>query len=448
LSILALISFAIVMSSLSALAQELVPLFPAEGESIRFSQLVEEGFQWAAPDGAVAFKIRMSGPDPVLSNIHLPTTASPLKLESVLESYFKPSTNYHWLVEITDGAGAGTVSTTISFAITDQTDLIPTPTPIGGPSTDPTPVPAVGLPRNLSFSPNDMPGFFADNFYILWDPPTAPSGVAFLYDILIQHEYATYQDEKRGLEVTSFSYKTATLEGIYYVYLRARVEGVGTSEIVTGQFQVKNQATLPTPTPVPQSPDISANQVADVLDVAMFAKSYKRRDGQVGFNPRADLFTDGIVDAKDLILFFSLYRKRESGVDAPQWLSVEIPVLGADYQPTGDEPIVVKLPPNEVHFGYASNSHALAELYRSIITFSEMSGVSQYYVTVRSELDSNYLLSFYTEKTSLFNDTENNQYVIIRLVPGDTLVFHVQAVGENLELRESSEALRLIIPSQ
>ncbi|MFB3788393.1 MAG: hypothetical protein ACE15F_18695 [bacterium] len=488
-------------------AQSLVLLYPPEGATVRFQDLVDFGFQWTAPPGATAFEVLLLPPTPSFPQpIHFPAGASPYRIDEAMASYLRSVLTdgvYQWRVEIMSGEGQGTVSGHVTFTMKYQSPLIPTPTPpgikptpagnldgtgkidagdlfilsrlwkvydpsielgpdlnrdslvdgrdlllyiqrYGNPAPVATPAPPLGVPRHLSFSPDSIVSIAeTPQLEIRWDRPSYPEGQPFLYDVLILRPDGN-SIEANGLAATSYKPFGAlmTLRGIYTVYVRARLAAGGDGNIVSGQFQVVlNKPVTPTPTPVPRNPDLSRDGRAGVLDLALFARAFGSRLGQIAFVPEADLIGDEKIDQYDLLLFYILYARREQQLPAPVWLYADVPVLDPDTC-QGTEKMRVAFPPNEITFGFSSKRCVLAELFGTVLAFSEIPGAADYFVTVRSETDPGYLLTFYTDgETKLVEK-------IVRFVPGDVLRVQVQAAGDSLRLGDSSDTLRLIIPSQ
>ncbi len=86
----------------SGLAQQLSPVYPSNGATIMFQDLVTRGFEWTAPPTATRFQIRLFGPDPFLSQVPFESTSSPIKVQSYLERYFPEGAVFLWHVEIVD----------------------------------------------------------------------------------------------------------------------------------------------------------------------------------------------------------------------------------------------------------------------------------------------------------------------------------------------------------
>lgn len=491
-------------------AQSLVPLYPPEGATVRFQDLVDFGFQWIAPPGATAFEVLLLPPTPSFPQpIHFPAGASPYRIDEAMASYLRSVLTdgvYQWRVEIMSGEGQGTVSGHVTFTMKNQSPLIPTPTPpgikptpagnldgtgkidagdlfilsrlwnvydpsielgpdlnqdsrvdgrdlllyiqrYGNPAPVATPAPPLGVPRHLSFSPDSIVSIAeTPQLEIRWDRPSYPEGQPFLYDVLILRPDGN-SIEAHGLPATSYKPfgVLMTLRGIYTVYVRARLAAGGDGNIVSGQFQVVlNKPVTPTPTPVPRNPDLSRDGRAGALDLALFARAFGSRLGQTAFIPEADLIGDGKIDHYDLLVFYILFSQRTQRLSAPVWLYADVPVLDPNNYcgKVGEDYTRVYFPPTELTFGISSKRCALAELFGSVLAFSEIPGAADYFVTVRSETDPGYLREFNTNgETKLVEKFD-------RFIPGDVLRVQVQAAGEGLRLGDSSDTLRLIIPSQ
>ncbi len=492
----------------AAPAQSLLPLYPSPGSTIRFQDLVDFGFQWAAPPGATAFEVLLVPPSTSFPQpIRFPAGASPYRIDEAMASYLRSLLTdgmYQWRVSITGGENVGTVSDYVTFNMKNQSPLIPTPTPpgikptpagnldgtgkidagdlfilsrlwkvydpsvelgpdlnqdsrvdgrdlllyiqrYGQPAPTATPAPPLGVPRNLSFSPDPIVSIAeTPQLEIRWDRPSYPEGQPFVYDVLILRPDGN-SIEATGLAATVYKPFSAiiTLTGKYTVHVRARLAAGGDGNIVTSQFQVVlNKPSTPTPTPVPRNPDLSRDGQAGTLDLALFSRAFGSRLGQAAFVPEADFIGNGKIDHYDLLLFYILFSQRGQQLGAPVWLYADVPVLDpVSCQGTGRWQRVA-FPPNEITFGLSSKRCVLAELYGTVLVFSEVPGAADYFVTVRSETDPGYLLTFYSN-----GETELVEK-IVRFVPGDVLRVQVQAAGEGLRLGDTSETLRLIIPSQ
>ncbi|HPP02861.1 MAG: hypothetical protein HPY51_01520 [Candidatus Omnitrophica bacterium] len=490
-------------------AQTLMPLYPGPGMTVRFQDLVDNGFHWAYPPGATAFEVLLLPPAASFPQpIRFPASVSPYRIDAAIVSYLRsvlPDGVYQWRVEITSGTGAGTVSDYVTFNLKNQSPLIPTPTPpvkptpagnldgtgkidagdifilsrlwkvfdpsiemgpdlnrdavvdgrdlllyiqrYGQPAPTATPAPPLGVPRHLTFYPNSIVSIAETPILeIRWDRPSYPEGQPFVYDVLILRPDGN-SIEATGLAATSYKpFGTLmTLTGKYTVHVRARLTGGGDGNIVSGEFQiVLNRPVTPTPTPVPRHPDLSGDGLAGVLDLSLFARAFGSWQGQEPFCPEADLIGDGKIDQYDLLVYYILYSRRYQQLAAPVWLYADVPVLdpATFCGRVGEDYTRVNFPPNELMLGFSSKLCVLAELYQTVLAFSEVPGAADYRVTVVSETDPGYFRAFYTNgETKLVERFD-------RFVPGDVLRVQVQAAGADRSVGESSEILRIIVPSQ
>lgn len=484
-------------------AQELTPVFPVDGSAIRFQELTIRGFDWTGPADAVKYQIRLFGPDPFLSQVPFETEKPPLKIQSIMERYFTDGSDFQWQIEQLDSANnVIRTSSLASFKISNQTTLIPTPTPAVWPTPsgdidgsarvdsrdlfilasfwiksdgslraadlnqdsqidrndlliyrerygkpgDPPPAQApIGVPRNLRFSPDSLVTIAeTPTMEIQWNAPAYPQSEGFVYDMLIVPPYGS-NIEYESIATTSIKpFQTMmTRIGIYTVYLRARLDGVGAGEIASAKFTIAySKPTTPTPTPVPQSANISGDSQTNALDVGSFLQTFNTYKGHMNFNSLADLHTDDKIDRQDLLLFQQYYQGRtQSAVDSPQWLKAEIPVIE---EPMIGVPSVYTavdlLPPYELKLGSSNVKIALAEALYLRLYFKPVAGAVDYFVSVYYK-NHDVRLDFFTGGQTSFTEK------LIPLGYDELISIEVQAAGEGLQLGQKSEPLWIVIPS-
>ncbi|MBN2329508.1 MAG: hypothetical protein JXR73_20370 [Candidatus Omnitrophica bacterium] len=488
----------LILAASSASAQEILHVYPAPGDSVLLQDLIEHGFEWQAPEGAQKFRLYIIGGDiPPNFKVDVETTT----YTQIFEQYsfwFKEGQTYTWTIAVLDASNNPTLfSDGAVFQIISDVSLIPTPTPLaqptpsgdidgsafvdhqdmfilssfwmktdgsmpagdlnqdsiinqndllvfhdrfGKPGDPPAPVSPIGKPRSLNYSPHAQVTISeTPTFEIQWSAPAYPQAGGFVYDILIIRPDG-YKIESKGIASTSYKpFKSIiTLTGLYSVYLQARLDGVGSSDIVSGQFEIVlfRQAQA-TPTPVPQTADISGDDEISALDAAVFAKTYNTYKGHVSFNSLADLQTDERIDRNDLLLFQSYYAKRERNLAPPTWISADIPVIvnGIPQEYNSVELIT----PYELQLGQTDPKLGLAESYYARLTFSAVPGAIDYYITVHYEKRERNL-DFFTGGQTTFTEK------LIPMGHDEVIAIEVQAAGEGLQLGEKSEALRVIIP--
>lgn len=482
----------------SGLAQQLSPVFPPNGATIKFQDLVTRGFEWTAPPAAKRFQIRLFGPDPFLSQVPFESTSSPIKVQSYLERYFPEGAVFQWHVEIVDeNKNILQTSEQFEFTISNITTLIPTPTPVvwptpsgdidgsakvdardlfilasswiksdgslrpadlnrdsvidrkdllfymdrfGKPGDPPPPMAPVGIPRDVRFSP-DFQVTIAETpqLEILWSIPAYPQTGGIVYDILIVPPYGSNM-EYRGIETNSLKpfQGMTTRIGPYMVFIQARLNGVGLSDIASGQFEIVYFKTpQPTPTPVPQTANISGDKQINALDVASFLLTFNTYKGHVKFNSAADLYTDAKIDRKDLLLFQQYYKDRERGLSAPVWKTAEVPVIVAGIPESYN--LVELLPPYELPVGQTNAKLGMAEAFFTRFSFSPVSGAIDYFVSIHY-VNNNNRLDFFTGGETAFTEK------LIPLGADEIIEIDVWAAGDGLQLGEKSETLRVLIP--
>lgn len=490
------------LASLSASAQSIVPVFPANGGTIGFQDLVIRGFEWTGPPDAVKYQIRLIGPDPFLSQVPFPAEESPLKIQSIMERYFPDGADFQWRIEqVAEDESVVATSDWASFKISNQTSLIPTPTPVvwptpsgdldgsarvdthdlfilaafwiksdgslraadlnqdstidrndlliyrerfGKPGDPPPPAAPVGIPSNLRFSPGAQVTIAeTPTLEIQWDVPAYPQSHGFVYDMLIIPPYGS-NIEYKGIAALSLKpFQTMmTRTGIYTVYLQARLDNVGASDITSGQFEiVYYKAATPTPTTVVQTANISGDNRTNALDVASFLQAFNTYKGHVKFNTLADLHTDEKIDRQDLLLFQQYYKERNQNVTLlPKWLKAEIPVieepmLGVPEQYTS----VDLLPPYELKLGESNPKNALAQALYLRLYFSPVDGAIDYFVSMYYQ-NRDVRMDFFTGGSTSFTEK------LIPLGHDEIIQIEVQAAGEGLLLGNKSDTLRVIIP--
>ncbi len=491
-----------VLTGSVASSQNLIPVFPASGDMITFSDLVTRGFEWTAEPAVDNFQVRIFGPDAFLSQVPFPSTSSPLKLQQYLKMYFPEGSQFEWQLERVDTNGTILeTSIQVAFTIVSQLNLIPSPTPLVWPAPsgdldgsaridardlfilasswitsdgslrsgvlnqdsvinrddlilyqerfgkpgDPAPVSApIGIPRNLQFSPYSQVTIAeTPTLVISWSVPSYPQKSGIVYDMLIIPPYGT-NIEVQGIASTSYQPFDGmmTRTGIYQVYLQARLDGVGVSDIATGQFEiVYARSATPTPTPVPQTSDISGDSSTDLLDIYNLLDTFYTYKGHVNFNSLADLFTDNQIDRMDLLRFYQYYTNRLRILAAPQWTIAEVPIVEkVQLNPPENYQNVDLVSPYQITLGMSGTNNPLAELYYMRIHFSSVEGAADYSV------------KYYAEdapQTSFVVRTAGKTYLenIILLRIGITILVEVQAIGEGQLVGEKSEILRVIIPA-
>ncbi len=484
-------------------AQEFITIYPAEGETIRFQNLVDQGFQWQAPPGAGTFQVRLFGPDPFLSQVPFESEASPLKLDAILGRYFSEGSEFQWRVEEVDQDGnIVNTSNQSGFKISNQTTIIPTPTPrvwptppgdidgsskvdardlfilssawvnpdgnlragdlnqdsiinwkdlliynqrYGDPAPTPTPAPPIGMPQNVQITPKEkVTTSETPSLTIKWSAPLYPPEGQILYDILILPPYGDNIEFNGTTETIyqPFAKGITTRTGPYKVFIRARIDGVGESNIAVGAFEIVLYIPdPPTPTPVPQTPDISSNSVTDVLDVALFTKAFGTYKVHVQFNSLADLHTDEKIDRLDLLLFQQYYAERHQTISAPQWIKAEIPVITGPVLEAPSEFITVELhEPYDLNMGISGDQNGLVEALYTKLYFSAVDGAIDYFVTMDYQKRGIHL-EFFTGGAAYFDQK------MIPIGHDEIISIVVQAAGEGLQLGENSQTLNVIIPA-
>ncbi|MGC9329709.1 MAG: hypothetical protein ACP5I1_18895, partial [Candidatus Hinthialibacter sp.] len=381
--------YGLLLAAPIASAQEIVHIYPAPGDSVYLQDLRSRGFEWQAPEGAQKFRLYISGGDipPNFPGVDVESTTH----KQIFEQYpfwFKEGETYTWTIAVLDASGNPILfSDGAVFEIISDASMIPTPTPViqptpsgdidgsafvdsrdmfilssfwmktdgslpagdlnqdsiinqndllvfqerfGKPGDPPAASPLVGEPQNLTFYPDDQITLQEiQTFEIRWDSPLYPKSDNFLYDILIHPPYGS--DIKfNGISANSirpFNYETR-MNLPFTVYIRARLDGVGNSNIVSGQFTiVYSKPSTTTPTPVPQTADLSGDNAIDPLDAVIFMQTYNNYKNHIDFNTFADLRTDERIDRNDLLLFQSYYAQRKRNLAPPAWLSADIPVI-------------------------------------------------------------------------------------------------------------------------
>ncbi|MBZ0255444.1 hypothetical protein K8I31_05250 [bacterium] len=254
----------VVFTSVVSLAQELAPVFPANGGEASIDDLVTRGLEWSAPDGATQYSVVLNTPNPLYPQIG-PVTVTDTKyvLPQITRIQLQTG-SYSWTVSITGGTGAGNTTATWSFLIPAVGQgFEPSPTPIGFQEPTPvgnidgnaiidakdviamshkwqvqsqnlgqydlnsdgvvnqldlllmlkrqglaqptaTPRPPAGIVQNITFIPaREVSISQTKTFEIRWDPPAYPNASEVVYDVFVANQ--TIQDiEKRGLTTTSF----------------------------------------------------------------------------------------------------------------------------------------------------------------------------------------------------------------------------------------------------
>ena len=421
-----------------------------------------------------------------------------------LGSYFTEGSEFQWRVEEIDQDG-NTISTSnqSGFKVSNQTTMIPSPTPqvwptppgdidgsskvdardlfilssawvnangnlragdlnqdsminwkdlliynerYGDPAPTPTPAPPIGIPQNVLIIPNEVVTMSeVPDLTIQWSPPQYPHNGQILYDLLIAPPNKGQYLEFNGLTETIYkpfsSYDTRFNEP-FNVFIRARVNGMGESNIAVSSFTIiQNALDTPTPTPVPQTPDISSNSVTDILDVALFTKAFGTYKAHVQFNSLADLHTDEKIDRLDLLLFQQYYAKRGQTITAPQWLKADIPVIDGPVLEPPSEFITYELnEPYKLSMGVSGNQNGLVEALYTRLHFSPVDGSIDYFVTMDYQ-NRGIHLEFFTGGATYFEQK------MIPMGHNEIISIMVQAAGEGLQLGEKSETLHVIIPA-
>ncbi|MEW6235124.1 MAG: hypothetical protein AB1656_07030 [Candidatus Omnitrophota bacterium] len=449
------------MTAISTSAQDIVPIFPAQGENVSLSQLESAGFQWSSNLGDISFTLYMSSTAlpqnfPTYPYIDVASgVKSPYIIKSsvIFDIYLQNADITWWATDPLSGKE----SAHITFRLGGGNDLHPSPTPLDW-QTRPTPTPGpVGPPQNLQFVPSDTISYMEAkyDFTIQWDPPAYPEGGTFVYDILIEYPQTQIPVtiEKFGITETSVmpSYlkpEFTTMEGVYKVYIQARDEQNRSSAIVASQFTVIPYKT-PTPTPVPLNPDLSRNDAANIHDLAIFVFAFGSKQSDANFNPRADYKPDGVIDAYDLMIFQDLYKKRNEPFPAPVWLTARVPNLV--YQ-GGYPPCVPVGDPSVYDFssgiektillGTEDGQCALAALNDPgvYLTFSAVTGATDYEITIRSTSNPSAYM--------MWSSTSGKTDIPIRWTltqSNDDLVVQVRAVRGGFHSMASDE-IHFILP--
>ena len=301
---------------------QLQPIFPAEGSTVTFAQLVSQGFSWHGVQEATQYRVEVVYYG--FQNIPLGpyfTSTTFITLEDSQQRFYEPG-NYAWQVTITavaegvDPSLIGVASNLINFQIPEGSCIIPTPTPFPAEPVEATPVPSeVGLPQNLRVLPSDIiPAGQVGELRFEWDPPATPEDAPFTYDLNIILPGSVNRFEECGIIGTSYQPEvTLTVTGTYTVLLRAQVDGMGVGPIVQKTFQVQfgGELPTPTPTPLPTSPDLSGDDVINAIDVYIFSSAFgSRRNQDFSYLSKADYNGDGIVNHQDMVFFISKYQAR------------------------------------------------------------------------------------------------------------------------------------------
>lgn len=109
---------------------------------------------------------------------------------------------------------------------------------------------AIGAPSNLRFQPSDVISISqAKNLIFLWDTPTTPPGVIFIYNLSVRLPDGSVETITPQTSNSYMPFITSSwiLPGPYIFRLYATVNGVGSSETVEKTLVVQDVAPSPTP---------------------------------------------------------------------------------------------------------------------------------------------------------------------------------------------------------
>ncbi len=506
--------FASLFLAFPTFSQTITPVFPSQGTTISFGQLTSEGFQWESASEDNTYTLYISSPilPPNTNPIEVNNVVSPHSLDSQFIIYFKPG-NYEWWVE---GNDSNISSDRVSFTLGTNQDLVPTPTPLSPPTPTgdadgsmkidamdlfilstqwgnqaqyynaqmdlnqddkinigdilayierygdsapaPTPTPQIDRPHNFRFDPDHIVSWAeSPDFTIHWDPPRYPANVEFRYDLMMIYPEGYTIEDTVVMNLTEPEYQPfpngITLRGDYIVYLRAKDQNNTLSEIATAEFEVV-QSKAPTPTPVPHNPDLTDDHNKDVVDIVAFNQSFGAVAGSENYNPRADFFTDGVIDFFDLLIFRSLYLQRDTEISVPTWVSAEAPEMEfvGGYPPcevlerktydfTQGDPKQIVLGTEDRECGLAALNGSTLEEKGMTVSFSPVERAINYEITIRSNSQPNLSLTFDTE-----GETQDINIRWTLTIEEDQLFVTVRAIHPDGSKGDPSEELILILP--
>jgi hypothetical protein len=193
--------------------------------------------------------------------------------------------------------------------------------------------------------------------------------------------------------------------GEFIVRLTANTQEQGSSYTVQMAFTViPDPVATPTMTPIVPDPDISQDETTDISDIMLFALSYRTEHQSQNFQRNADFVTDGEIDAKDLLVFHSLYKnKKTQPTTVPVWLFAEIPVWEpgpAGYCDPTNQMMTIQFPENEITYGGGDEYDGIdsacvfPSFMQTIFHFSPIEGAVDYELTIRKADDDSLVKQF------------------------------------------------------
>lgn len=482
----------------TANAQELIPEFPQADQTVTLLDLLDGGLglRWTDTGTPTNYIIEFRNPTnaiPQLQFLELNATASPYYLDGNFRGRFLAG-SYSWLVRTADGSRtSGLIPFTInstglqptpgpapeppsgdlngSSAIdksdlyllasnwkrnlfdpyaadfnldgeVDQRDLLVLASRFGDAAVPPTPSPEVGLPGNITFSPNDVIGFAElANFKITWDPPQYPENVAF-YEIVIISQFGQEIVSMRFLERREFSLSSLTQDGTYQVYIRAKTTDGTLGNIANAQFTIDPTRTV---TPTPNSGMISLDYNNDGLvneeDSRLFVQAFGTFNGDSNFQSGADFNQDGFIDILDLEVYQASYPNPPAALESPTWNAVIRPILMAgsfgSCVPTGNEEVI---PADSLEVIFPSSTCMFAELFEAQFAFNAVENAIDYFYIVYLEgEEDNPLIQGFTKGETFFTDFSV-------LLQNTTFMIEIQTVNEGLQFSNTGTPLRFTVP--
>ncbi|HTR38267.1 MAG TPA: SBBP repeat-containing protein [Bryobacteraceae bacterium] len=127
------------------------------------------------------------------------------------------------------------------------------------------------------------------NFSVQWSGSDATSGLV---------NYTIYVSDGTGF--TPWLSQTTATQAWYTGYLGHTYRFYSAARDVAGNVEVKTIADATTTVPAQMAADTNGDGQINCTDIAIVKASFGKRTGQTGFDPRADVNHDGIVDIRDL----------------------------------------------------------------------------------------------------------------------------------------------------